>query len=77
MLHTPCNHRPEQQRRGHGREHDEGRGTHLIAAGPPNPAIASRIGLAGNHISSIFLKMQVATRAEAIARAWQAGLGGG
>jgi DNA-binding NarL/FixJ family response regulator len=53
----------------------------LIAAGLPNAAIASRLGLAGktvgNHISSIFLKLQVATRAEAIARARQAGLGGG
>jgi DNA-binding CsgD family transcriptional regulator len=53
----------------------------LIAAGLPNAAIASRLGLAGktvgNHISSIFLKLQVATRAEAITRARQAGLGGG
>ena len=29
MLHTPCSHRPEQQRRADAREHDEGRGTHL------------------------------------------------
>jgi DNA-binding NarL/FixJ family response regulator len=52
----------------------------LIAAGLPNAAIATRLGLAGktvgNHISSIFTKLQVATRAEAISRARQAGLGG-
>jgi DNA-binding NarL/FixJ family response regulator len=51
----------------------------LIAGGLPNAAIASRLGLAGktvgNHISAIFLKLQVANRAEAIARARQAGLG--
>ncbi|NUO55884.1 MAG: response regulator transcription factor [Hamadaea sp.] len=51
----------------------------LIAAGLPNAAIASRLGLApktvGNHISAIFAKLQVATRAEAIVRAREAGLG--
>ncbi len=51
----------------------------LIAAGLSNSAIASRLGLArktvGNHISSIFMKLQVATRAEAAARGRQAGLG--
>ncbi len=51
----------------------------LIAGGLPNAVIASRLGLAGktvgNHISAIFTKLQVATRAEAIARARQAGLG--
>jgi DNA-binding NarL/FixJ family response regulator len=51
----------------------------LIAAGLPNAAIARRLGLAGktvgNHISTIFAKLQVATRAEAIIRARDAGLG--
>jgi DNA-binding NarL/FixJ family response regulator len=52
----------------------------LIAAGLPNPAIATRLGLAtntiGNHVTSIFAKLQVASRAEAIIRAREAGLGG-
>ena len=51
----------------------------LIAAGLPNATIANRLGLAGktvgNHISTIFAKLQVATRAEAIVRARDAGLG--
>jgi DNA-binding NarL/FixJ family response regulator len=51
----------------------------LIGAGLPNATIAHRLGLApktvGNHISSIFAKLQVATRAEAIIRARDAGLG--
>lgn len=51
----------------------------LIAAGLSNAAIADRLGLAaktvGNHISAIFAKLQVATRAEAIVRARDAGLG--
>ncbi|NUT36665.1 MAG: response regulator transcription factor [Hamadaea sp.] len=51
----------------------------LIATGLPNAAIAARLGLApktvGNHISAIFTKLQVATRAEAIVRARDAGLG--
>jgi DNA-binding NarL/FixJ family response regulator len=51
----------------------------LIAAGLANAAIALRLGLAGktvgNHISTIFAKLQVATRAEAIVRARDAGLG--
>ena len=51
----------------------------LIAAGKSNTAIAGRLGLAGktvgNHISAIFAKLQVATRAEAIIRAREAGLG--
>jgi DNA-binding NarL/FixJ family response regulator len=53
----------------------------LIAAGMTNTAIATRLGLAGktvgNHISTIFAKLQVATRAEAIIRAREAGLGRG
>jgi DNA-binding NarL/FixJ family response regulator len=51
----------------------------LIATGIGNAAIATRLGLApntvSNHISSIFAKLQVATRAEAIVRARAAGLG--
>lgn len=51
----------------------------LIATGIGNAAIASRLGLApntvSNHISSIFAKLQVASRAEAIVRARSAGLG--
>jgi DNA-binding NarL/FixJ family response regulator len=51
----------------------------LIASGLSNAAIASRLDLAantvGNHISNIFAKLQVASRAEAIVRARSAGLG--
>ncbi len=51
----------------------------LIAAGLSNAAIAARLGLAsntvGNHISNIFAKLRVASRAEAIVRARSAGLG--
>jgi DNA-binding NarL/FixJ family response regulator len=51
----------------------------LIAAGLGNAAIAHRLGLApatiGNHITNIFAKLQVASRAEAIIRARSAGLG--
>lgn len=50
-----------------------------IAAGLGNVAIATRLGVApatvGNHITNIFGKLQVATRAEAIIRARSAGLG--
>jgi hypothetical protein len=46
----------------------------------PGDVACDDLGLAGktagNHTSSIFLKLQVATRAEAIARARQADLGG-
>lgn len=49
-----------------------------IAAGRSNTAIAARLGMAAstvsNHISAIFGKLQVATRAEAIVRARDAGL---
>jgi DNA-binding NarL/FixJ family response regulator len=52
----------------------------LIAQGAGNEAIARRLGLSGktvrNHVSNIFAKLQVATRAEAIVRAREAGLGG-
>jgi DNA-binding NarL/FixJ family response regulator len=51
----------------------------LIAEGKSNSAIAARLGLAANtvsnHISNIFAKLQVASRAEAIVRARTAGLG--
>lgn len=51
----------------------------LIGAGMSNATIAQRLNMApktvGNHISSIFAKLQVATRAEAIVRARDAGFG--
>ncbi|MEU7748661.1 response regulator transcription factor [Nonomuraea sp. NPDC049158] len=51
----------------------------LIAAGRPNGQIARHLAIApktvANHISSIFTKLQVADRAEAIIRARDAGLG--
>ncbi|TNM69093.1 response regulator transcription factor [Streptomyces sp. NP160] len=50
-----------------------------IAAGHSNTAIASGLGLApktvGNHISSVFAKLRVASRAEAIVLAREHGLG--
>lgn len=52
----------------------------LIAAGLGNAAIAARLGLAtntiANHVTSIFAKLRVAGRAEAIVVARRAGLGG-
>lgn len=52
---------------------------HLIAEQRTNPEIAARLSLAPktvrNHVSNIFTKLQVATRAEAIIRARDAGLG--
>jgi DNA-binding NarL/FixJ family response regulator len=51
----------------------------LIASGLDNAAIATRLSIAtstvGNHITSIFGKIQVASRPEAIIRARDAGLG--
>ena len=51
----------------------------LIAAGASNDGIAASLFLAPktvrNHITSIFRKMDVASRAEAIVRARRAGLG--
>ncbi len=51
----------------------------LLAAGLPNHAIAARLSLSpktvANHLSSIFIKLQVADRAAAILRAREAGLG--
>jgi len=51
----------------------------VVATGANNTAVAERLGLApktvSNHISSIFLKLDVATRAEAVVVAKDAGLG--
>jgi DNA-binding NarL/FixJ family response regulator len=51
-----------------------------IAHGHSNGAIAASLGLAtktvGNHVSAIFAKLRVASRAEAIVRARECGLGG-
>ncbi|RMH00913.1 MAG: DNA-binding response regulator, partial [Chloroflexi bacterium] len=51
----------------------------LIAQGLTNQAIADRLVLSQktvrNHVSNIFSKLQVASRAEAIIRARDAGLG--
>jgi DNA-binding NarL/FixJ family response regulator len=50
-----------------------------IAQGQNNAGIAAALGLAaktvGNHVSAIFAKLRVATRAEAIVRAREEGLG--
>ena len=51
----------------------------LVAAGLSNATIAARLGLStktvGNNTSTIFTKLHVADRAEAIVRAREAGLG--
>jgi DNA-binding NarL/FixJ family response regulator len=51
----------------------------LLAAGLPNAAIGTRLGVAAktvaNNVSTIFAKLQVADRAAAIIRARDAGLG--
>lgn len=53
----------------------------LIAQGRDNDDIARRLGLSNktvrNHITRIFSKMQVTTRAQAIVRAREAGMGAG
>ena len=50
-----------------------------MAGGRRNGVIATELGLAaktvGNHVSSILLKLGVETRAEAVLRARDAGLG--
>jgi DNA-binding NarL/FixJ family response regulator len=52
----------------------------LIARGMANASIAARLSLSphtvGNHVTSIFANLGVATRSEAIVRAREAGLGG-
>ena len=52
----------------------------LIARGHPNPSIARTLSLSpktvANYVSTIFAKLQVADRAEAMIRAREAGLGG-
>jgi DNA-binding NarL/FixJ family response regulator len=51
----------------------------LIAQGYPNPRIAFQLGLSpktvGNYVSTIFAKLRVADRADAIIRARDAGMG--
>jgi Bacterial regulatory proteins, luxR family len=58
--------------------HDDG--VNAPESWQPGASIGNRLGLAtatvGNHITSIFAKLQVASRAEAIVRARSAGLGG-
>ncbi|MBB5775462.1 response regulator transcription factor [Nonomuraea jabiensis] len=53
----------------------------LVARGLTNAAIAKRLFLSDktvrNHVSNVFTKLQVADRAEAVARARDAGLGSG
>jgi DNA-binding NarL/FixJ family response regulator len=53
----------------------------LVARGLTNPAIAKRLYLSEktvrNHVSNVFTKLQVADRAQAVARARDAGLGAG
>ncbi len=53
----------------------------LLAAGLSNAAIGNRLGLAAktvaNNVSSIFTKLQVSDRSQAIVRAREAGLGHG
>ena len=52
---------------------------HLMARGRSNAAIANTLSVSlktvQNHVSNIFVKLQVADRAEAIVRAHEAGLG--
>jgi DNA-binding NarL/FixJ family response regulator len=52
----------------------------LLAAGHPNAAIAQQLFLSPktvrNYVSSIFAKLQVTSRGEAIVRAREQGLGG-
>ena len=56
-----------------------GRSLTLLAAAMPNSMIATRLGLSpktvANHLSSIFTKLQVADRAQAILRAREPGSG--
>ena len=53
----------------------------LIAEGLDNPTVARRLFLSEstvkNHVTNIYDKIEVRTRAEAVAWAWRHGLGGG
>ncbi|WP_179756207.1 response regulator [Kineococcus aurantiacus] len=53
----------------------------LLSRGLPNARIAAELGVSPktvrNHVSHVFAKLQVADRAQAVARARDAGLGGG
>jgi len=53
----------------------------LVAPGLTNAAIAKRLVVSDktvrNHVSNVFAKLHVADRAEAVARARDAGLGAG
>jgi DNA-binding NarL/FixJ family response regulator len=53
----------------------------LVAAGLPNASVAAALGLSaktvGNHLSSVFAKLEVSTRHEAMVAARDAGLGRG
>jgi DNA-binding NarL/FixJ family response regulator len=53
----------------------------MLARGRRNAAIAAELGMAAktvaNHLSSVFVKLQVADRSEAIVRARDLGLGRG
>src|SRR5918996_1360034 len=53
----------------------------LVAQGRSNPDIARRLGISEktvrNHVSTIFAKLEVLGRPEAIVRAREAGMGGG
>jgi DNA-binding NarL/FixJ family response regulator len=59
------------------REHDV---LERMSTGVPNDAIADRLGISvktvQNHVSNVLLKLGVSTRAAAVARARDAGLGG-
>ena len=71
--------RPEHRTTFSGLSEREHEVLDLIAAGSNNQAIAQQLFLSPktvrNHISSIFAKLQVADRAEAIVKAREAGLG--
>ena len=53
----------------------------LVARGQRNAVVGQSLGMAAktvaNHLSSIFVKLQVTDRSEAIVRAREGGLGGG
>jgi DNA-binding NarL/FixJ family response regulator len=78
FLHSPPRGQEQAFPELNGREHQI---LDLLAAGLNNAAIAERIGAApktvANNVSTIFGKLQVADRAQAIVRARDAGLGRG